>query len=406
MEMKKINLPVALAALFLYLNSFSQTPDPFVQNVINQTNLDSLVSYVRILSGEDSVTIRGNRVLITNRTSSTVQQDLAADYIKMKLRGFRLDVLDWYFGTNGRNVYAVQPGLVNTSEKYIVCAHYDGVTSYCADDNASGTAAVIEVARILSQYQLENTVAYALWDEEELGLIGSRNYAQQASASGEQIAGVINLDMIGWDGNNDGLMDIHTRNVGQSAALANFGDSLNTLYNLGLAPVIYNPGTTASDHASFWTEGFTAIGYSESYYGGDFNPYYHSSSDRISRFNLTYFHNISKLVSATMAALAGEYVPTLVDIEEQVALSYDLKQNYPNPFNNSTRIEYTVQSPAEIELAVYNSLGEKMLTLKQGYHTPGNYHVLLNADQFPSGIYYYVLSGKDMTLSRKMILIR
>ncbi|RQW01228.1 MAG: M28 family peptidase, partial [Calditrichaeota bacterium] len=265
---------------------------------------------------------------------------------------------------------------------------------------------VLETARILSQYQLQYTITYALWDEEEIGLIGSRHYAEQAAQTGEQIVGVINLDMIGWDGNNDGLMDIHTRNVGQSVALANFGDSLNTIYNLGLAPVIYNPGTTASDHSSFWNRGFSAILYSEAYYGNDFNPYYHSSSDRISRFNLTFFHNMSRLVSATMAALVGQYIPTVVDYETPVTSSFILQQNYPNPFNNSTQIEYSVQEPGEINLAIFNSLGEKIMTLKSGYHTTGNYKEVLQTNDFPSGIYYYVLSGNDIKLSRKMILIR
>ncbi|MBN2366251.1 MAG: hypothetical protein JXL67_08780, partial [Calditrichaeota bacterium] len=139
--MKNIYILLFHTVLFLFIISPAQTPDPFVQDIINQTNLDSLISYVRILSGEDSVTIRGNRVLITNRTSSTIQQDWAADYVKQKLRSFQLDVLDQYFGTNGRNIFAVQPGLIHTSQRYIICAHYDGVTSYCADDNASGTAA-------------------------------------------------------------------------------------------------------------------------------------------------------------------------------------------------------------------------------------------------------------------------
>ena len=53
----------------------------------------------------------------------------------------------------------------NPNDIYIVSAHYDSVTNFGADDNASGTAAIIELARILSQYCTENTIIYALWDD-------------------------------------------------------------------------------------------------------------------------------------------------------------------------------------------------------------------------------------------------
>lgn len=63
--------------------------------------------------------------------------------------------------------------------------------------------------------------------------------------------------------------------------------------------------TTNSDYASFWNAGFDAIGFSEAYWGGDFNPYYHTSGDSLSHFNLTYYHNCSKLAVATIATLAA-----------------------------------------------------------------------------------------------------
>ena len=77
--------------LIIFLISFStihsQSYNPFIEELINQTNLDSLVSFVRILSGEDSVMIGDTTVLIQHRISSQ-NNDLAADYIKQKLEGY------------------------------------------------------------------------------------------------------------------------------------------------------------------------------------------------------------------------------------------------------------------------------------------------------------------------------
>ena len=166
--------------LIIFLTSFStihsQTYNLFIEELISQTNLDSLVSFVRILSGEDSVIIGGTKVVIHHRISNN-NNDLAADYIKQKLEGYGLDTYDQVYSTHGRNIYAIQPGILYPDEQYIICAHYDAVDFYCADDDASGVAAVLEAARILSNYELDYTLIYALWDEEEIGLIGSGYYA-------------------------------------------------------------------------------------------------------------------------------------------------------------------------------------------------------------------------------------
>ena len=284
--------------------------DPVVADIINQTNLDSLVSYVRILSGEDSVWIGNNRVLIRNRGGTG--GNLAASYIKQKLSSYNLEVYEQNYSSTGKNVYAVQEGYLYPEKQYIICAHYDAVDVYCADDNASGVAAVIEAARILSRYDFKYTLIYALWDEEEIGLIGSDYYASQVSSNQDQIQGVINLDMLGWDGNNDGLADVHTRNTANSNEIANRFVIVNWLYGLPLNPVIYNPGTWQSDHSSFWSRGYGAILLIEAYYGNDLNPYYHTVNDRIDKFNLPYFHNMSKLAIGSVTSFVEATNDTII----------------------------------------------------------------------------------------------
>ena len=179
-----------------------------------------------------------------------------------------------------------------------------GTTAPGADDNASGTAAVIEAARIFTQYNSKYTIIYALWDEEEQGLVGSAYYAQQAALAGDSIMGVINMDMIAYDSDNDSVGEIHIRNYANSLSLKDQMVSVNTLYNIGVNTVIENPGTTASDQASFWYNGYGALLLIEEYYGGDFNAYYHSVNDLITHFNQPYYQKMSKLALGTIATLA------------------------------------------------------------------------------------------------------
>ncbi|MCX6334672.1 MAG: M28 family peptidase [Bacteroidia bacterium] len=273
---------------------------------MSETNLDTLVKTVRILTGEDSTYINGVKVLIKSRsnTLSDGGNDMAANYIKEKLLKYDLEVQDQVFNTNGRNIIGRQTGLEHPDSIYIICAHYDAVTYYCADDNASGVAAVIEAARVLSNRCFDYTILYALWDNEENGGVGSQYYAQLASSNGYKIAGVLNMDMISYDSNNDRKFEIHTNDMSSSLALTNSLVSTVNNYNLSLSPIVHNPGISVSDHSLFWAQNYGAVLIIELYTGGDVNPYNHTSRDRIGLFNLSYFNELAKLGIGTLATLA------------------------------------------------------------------------------------------------------
>lgn len=312
---------IILSQFILIPFCFSQNYNPFIEELMNQTNLDSLISYVRILSGEDSVLIADSTVLITHRISR-LGNDLAAEYLKQKLEGYGLETHDQRYSEDGRNIYSIQRGTVFPQKYFIYCAHYDAVANYCADDNASGVAGVLEAARILSKHQFQYSIIYAFWDEEEIGALGSEFYAAQADSNNMDIKDVLNFDMGGWDSNNDGLIDVHTQEIANSVYLANFLVVIGSLYNLPLSPVIYNPGTGLSDHWFFWQFNYGAVLFYEAHWGGDFNPYYHTDEDRIDKFNLTYFHNISKLGLASIATLALENFVWIYPIQTEITKPY------------------------------------------------------------------------------------
>ena len=301
--MRKLLLYVVLI-LALQGITFSQVP--VIQTIINQTNIDSLTYFVRELSGDVQTIIGGSPYTILSRNKNQPGNNMAANYIKQKLDSYGLVTYDQSWTGTGRNVYGVQLGTQYPNKKYIICAHYDdmpsGTTAPGADDNASGTAAVIEAARIFTQYNSKYTIIYALWDEEEQGLVGSAYYALQAYNAGDSIMGVINLDMISYDSNSDGQAEIHTRPIANSISLKDNMLTLNTLYSVGLTLSTINPGATWSDHASFWNRNYGAICLIE--LDGDFNAYYHTVNDKIQYFNMPYFLKMSKAALGTVATLA------------------------------------------------------------------------------------------------------
>ena len=405
-------LPYLLQKTHSNTNEFSvQETDTLIQYLINQTNLDTLIYFVNILSGEDSVTINDSTYLFLSRYLYHPHNDFAADFIFQTLNRFNLPTYNQNYSSTGRNVYAVKTGTDFPDQEFIICAHYDDMPPQPpapgADDNAGSVAAVLESARLLSQIPTPYTIIFALWDEEEMGSWGSRYYALQAYLAGEDILGVVNLEMLGYDSDDDGLYDIHTRPVVNSVELANLVDSLQIQYNLGLTSVIHNPGTTASDHSSFWNQGYSALVFSEAFFSGDGNPYYHTSNDKIEHFNLNYYYALSKLAVATISHLA--FYDITVDLQSEtnaIALDFVLEQNYPNPFNPVTTIRYQIPGLSFVALKVYDVLGNEVAILVNEEKPIGTYELTWNAANVPSGVYFYKLRVGSFVETKKMILLR
>jgi hypothetical protein len=106
-------------------------------------------------------------------------------------------------------------------------------------------------------------------------------------------------------------------------------------------------------------------------------------------------------------------VPTWVEVSTIVAnettelpLQFELSQNYPNPFNPSTAIEYLVPAVSDVDIHVYNLLGQRVTTLVSGQHTPGVHRVTFDASRYASGIYFYTLRSGTTLLTQKMMLIK
>ena len=276
-----------------------------VENILETVNIDSLQSFVNILSGEVTVSIYDQIEQIISRHSYHDGNITASNYLFKKLAGYNVTTTSQYSGSI-RNIIATQEGTDHPEQIYIIGAHYDCYPDSSiapgADDNASGVAAVLEAARILSQYETTYTIVYALWDEEEQGVRGSGYYAALADNSNTDILGVINIDMIGWDSDDDRTILINTQEVPNSIPISDKALFVIEEYGLDLVPELVLPGY-GSDNLPFWYFGYSAIGIEE-HWAVDWNDYYHTTEDRIDKFNIPYFHEAAKLVIGTIAELA------------------------------------------------------------------------------------------------------
>jgi len=83
-----------------------------------------------------------------------------------------------------------------------------------------------------------------------------------------------------------------------------------------------------------------------------------------------------------------------------------LEQNYPNPFKESTTINFILDAPSKVVLEIFSFRGGKICQLANEQKSPGNYSVLFNANNLPSGIYYYRLQTETGTSARKMTIMQ
>ena len=332
--MRKLLLFICLLPFWITLQA-QQMPD-----LVNEVSLDSLIKTVREFSGEDSARIDSVTVRIKHRVSSR-GNDLSAAYLVAKLKAFGLTVIEDNYRSGGKNIIAIKEGKVNPDNIYMMGAHYDAVADYCADDNASGSASVLECARIMSRRCFENTFIFAFWDEEERGLIGSSNYAKSAAARGDNILGMLNNDMLAYDSDSDHVFDIHADTAAYNLRMKDTLLYVLDTLGLDLTPQLFIPGTTRSDHASFWRNGYPAVFFGESFLGGDPNPHYHRSTDRINLFNLEYYHELVKLGVGTMVQLAG-IIPT--SIQHDTITSCDSFMHRDSMYTSSTFIRDTLKT--------------------------------------------------------------
>lgn len=94
------------------------------------------------------------------------------------------------------------------------------------------------------------------------------------------------------------------------------------------------------------------------------------------------------------------------DFEPAVVNSYELKQNYPNPFNPVTTIEYSLKKASQVEISVFNVLGQKVMTLVEENQNAGKHTLRFDATELSSGVYFYRIDAGKFNSVRKMILMK
>lgn len=200
--------------------------DSDIEQMISKVSADTLEKNIRMLAGF------GTRHTLSETESDTFGIGAARRWIKSEMdrysaaSGGKLQVeFHWFIQEPGRripepaelvNIVATLPGSDPQDDRYfVVSGHYDSRASDVMDaespapganDDASGTAAVMEMARVMAEYDFPATIVFMAVAGEEQGLLGATQWAKKATENGLNIAGMFTNDIIGNHAAGDGAL--------------------------------------------------------------------------------------------------------------------------------------------------------------------------------------------------------
>ncbi|MGQ0766979.1 MAG: M28 family peptidase [Gemmatimonadota bacterium] len=207
----------------------------------------------------------------------------------------------------GANVLGLVRGTVRPDRVIVVGAHYDhlgtrnGEIHNGADDNASGTAAVLAMAAHFSTNSPQHSILFALWDAEEVGLAGARAFVAQPPASIplSSIVANVNLDMVSRNDRGE----LWAAGASHYPAMKTLLDSLARIAPLTLrlghdSGGGQNDWTTQSDHAAFHAAGIPFV-----YFGVEDHPDYHRPTDDFERIQPGFYLRAARTIAAFVELL-------------------------------------------------------------------------------------------------------
>lgn len=238
-------------------------------------------------------------VTLANRATIENRQE-ARTYLLSVLSSFGLEGKRHAYGTaGGENIYAVISSGRPTAEIIVLGAHYDSVQrAPGANDNASGTAAVMAVAKAMAATKNRTRdLMIVFFDEEERGLTGSRAFAQWLKDENRNVVAVHTIDQAGWDQNKNRAVEIE---LPYDGAVQLYEAAVKTL---GVNIPIFTTTESGSDHSAFRRLGFAAVGVTEEYRHNDTTPHIHRATDTFDTIDFEYLASTTKLIAEVMRTL-------------------------------------------------------------------------------------------------------
>ncbi|MFT3918869.1 M28 family peptidase [Cloacibacterium sp.] len=397
--MKKTLLLLAVTAISLFNAQANATYLSRV-NLVQQTNIENY-----------NAALVGFGVRSTGSTASTN----ALNYIVQKYKDFgytdsQITYDNFTYSSNTvQNIIITKTGTVYPDQYVIICGHYDSHpnNSVGANDNGSGVAAIMEVARILKNVPTEYSIKFIHFTGEEQNLLGSKNYVSNVvKTTSMKIKLVLNLDQIGGrsdrtnntivceaDNYNNTTQGIQSTNDAASLTATNSLKDYVGYYSTLTGVLNYAYG---SDYMPFENNGEIITGLYERPTNSSgtvvTNPYYHNNTDTIAHLSYPYIFQVTKAALGAMQHFAVASTSTLAVSDIEKTKDFEL---YPNPAKEILNLHLD-DSIKDFSFEISDSNGRVISITKNQKQ--------INTSQLKPGVYFGTLSSEKGKTSKKFII--
>lgn len=290
-----------------------------------------------------------------------------------------------YSGNECYNLIITKTGTHYPNKFVIIDGHYDTRNGPGANDNGTGTAIVLEIARMLKDIDTKYSVRFIHFSAEEVGLVGSNHYVDNVVIpEAHDIQLVFNIDAVG--GVNGMTNDIivcerdesaPNSNNAASAAITDTLSNLMQLYSNLNTEISY---AYATDYVPFMEEGYVITGL----YEKNETPYAHTPNDNIENMDLEYFKEVAKGSLGASLYFTGAYETTVVEeLNDDILLSA-----YPNPVTNFLNIKIANSDKKQL-LRIVNQQGQTIISQEINKDSRIDFSDLTN------GLYFLVLETEE-----------
>lgn len=406
--MKKFALPFVIFILTLVAGNAQNTVS--LEDMLSEINADSLRKTVVDLENF------GSRFAL--REGGNIE---VAEYVANRLNNYGVpatidsfyqDGNFWLTGPYSQWLYNVN-GILEAPQPLddsivIIGGHLDAISYNAnyqllelapgADDNASGIAVMLEIARIfqLHHFVPNRTIHFMAFDGEEIGLLGGYYDAEKRITAQEKIAIMLNNDMVSYQPDNNWQLTLHW--YPNATELVQYAAQVCSQYT-DIEPFIpteeENTNSHYSDSYAYYQYGYHPVfaiehTFSTSYHTDhdlvDSNNYqYHA---HVTRYNLAMLYNFAYDVNGT--SISENHLNTGVKI-------------YPNPVTDHAMLQFCLQNPSTVTLTFTDMMGKTVQCTQLGNCCSGSNLLEINTSTLPSGFYIARLSTETESMTIKVI---
>lgn len=389
--MKKISL---LVAIVISISSFGQTLIPEYENRVNKITQTNINSYLTEFASYG-----------VKRTGTT-QNTNAFNWLKSKYLSFgytesQISETSFnYQGNSSKNLILTKIGTTYPDTFVIVCGHYDTITGPGVNDNGSGTAILLEMARILKDIPTEYSIKFINFSGEEQGFLGSQSYVNNVVNSTTpkmKIKVVFNIDQVGGvagEVNNTITCERDTNNFPSTnnAASNTITQQLMNCVNL-YSPLETNLSNAyGSDYMPFQDNNEVITGFYE--YNESSTP--HSANDTYANMDPIFVYNVCKAALGAVQHFSVASVIALSTVDCPPEKMLESLRIFPNPTKDFITIEMINSSLKDYNLTITDVSGRALLKSKNEKR--------INVSSLENGIYFGTVTIDDLKATKKFII--